>query len=520
MEPLEKLIINRIPALMILSRYTLRNVNLQAAIVPEEALFELPEKVLQFGTGVLLRGLPDYFIDKANRQGIFNGRIVVVKSTSHGDTSAFDKQDGLYTLCVRGLQGGEVVEENIINSSISRVLSASEEWKQVLECAHNRNMQVIISNTTEVGIKLEPDDVRQHPPKSFPGKLLSFLFERYTAFGGSAHSGMVIVPTELIPDNGTKLQAIVLELAHLNGLSEAFIEWIETCNRFCNSLVDRIVPGKPESVIQPTVEESLGYKDDLLTMSEAYRLWAIEGDEQIKEVLSFAAADEGVVIEPNIDIYRELKLRMLNGTHTLSCGIAFLAGFETVKEAMDDTVAGFIHDIMHNEIAPNIPYTINPDTARVFGDAVLDRFRNPLIKHQWISITMNYSSKMRLRCIPVLLKHYESSDTALELFALGFAAYIYFMKGVTVRDGKYYGELNGASYLIQDDQAEIFYKRWAGLSIVALVKEVLKDVSFWGSDLNALPRFTEAVTEKLSIIINSGVKEAIETTYSKKGLAA
>ena len=506
---------------MILSRYTLRNVNPQSAIMPDEALFELPEKVLQFGTGVLLRGLPDYFIDKANRQGVFNGRIVVVKSTPHGDTSAFDKQDGLYTLCVRGWQGGEVVEENIINSSISRVLTASEEWEQVLECAHNRNMQVIISNTTEVGIKLEHDDVRQHPPKSFPGKLLSFLFERYTAFNGSAHSGMVIVPTELIPDNGTKLQAIVLELAHLNGLSEAFIEWIETCNRFCNSLVDRIVPGKPEPGMQTTVEASLGYKDDLLTMSEAYRLWAIEGDEQVKEILSFATADEGVIIEPNIDIYRELKLRMLNGTHTLSCGMAFLAGCETVKEAMDDdTVSAFIHDIMQEEIAPNIPYNVNPDTAKVFGDAVLDRFRNPLIKHQWISITMNYSSKMRLRCMPVLLKHYESSETAPELFALGFAAYIYFMKGVTVKDGKYYGELNGAAYLIQDEQAEPFYKRWAGLSTVALAKEVLKDVSFWGSDLNALPGFCEAVTEKLSIIINSSIKEAIETTYSKKGLAA
>jgi tagaturonate reductase len=122
--------------------------------------------------------------------------------------------------------------------------------------------------------------------------------------------------------------------------------------------------------------------------------------------------------------------------------------------------------------------------------------------------------------MPVLLKHYESSETAPELFALGFAAYIYFMKGVTVKDGKYYGELNGVAYLIQDEQAEPFYKRWAGLSTVALAKEVLKDVSFWGSDLNALPGFCEAVTEKLSIIINSSIKEAIETTYSKKGLAA
>src|SRR6476619_5512102 len=133
---------------MKLSRFTLKNINSTSVVIPPDPVFELPEKVLQFGTGVLLRGLPDYFIDKANREGIFNGRIVVVKSTSHGDTSAFDKQDGLYTLCVRGVANGEKVEENIVNSYISRVINAQEQWEQILECAHNQAMQIIISNTT------------------------------------------------------------------------------------------------------------------------------------------------------------------------------------------------------------------------------------------------------------------------------------------------------------------------------------------------------------------------------------
>jgi tagaturonate reductase len=506
---------------MILSRYTLRNINPEKITIPGDELFELPEKVLQFGTGVLLRGLPDYFIDKANRQGIFNGRIVVVKSTSQGDTSAFDKQDGLYTLCIRGLENGQKVEENIINSSISRVLTATEEWSQVLECAHNAAMQIVVSNTTEVGIQLVQEDIRQHPPKSFPGKLLAFLYERFKAFGGSEHSGMVIVPTELIPENGTKLQAIVLELAHLNSLEDAFIEWLECCNYFCNSLVDRIVPGKPDVSMQEDLNQILGYSDGLLTMSEVYRLWAIEGDAHIRSILSFAQADDGVVIEPNIDIYRELKLRMLNGTHTLSCGLAFLSGCETVKGAMDDEyVSSFIADIMQREIAPNIPYEVALETAHDFGNKVLDRFRNPHIQHQWINITLNYSSKIRLRCLPVLQKYYEKTETAPELFSLGFAAYIYFMKAITVRDGKYYGDLNGASYLIQDELAETFYKRWAGLSVPALVKEVLSDLAFWGTDLAALPNFTEAVTDKLNSLINQGAKETIEITQSKKVIAA
>ncbi len=506
---------------MILSRYTLKNIISSPVIKPEESLFELPEKVLQFGTGVLLRALPDYFIDKANRQGIFNGRIVVVKSTTQGDTSAFDKQDGLYTLCIRGLSNGKILEENIINSSISRVLNAHDEWKQILECAHNQHMQIIISNTTEVGIQLVNDDIRRHHPTSFPGKLLAFLYERFKAFGGSAHSGMVIVPTELIVDNGKKLESIVLELAHLNSLEDEFIEWLENNNCFCNSLVDRIVPGKPDAEKSLSLEKELGYSDSLLTMSEVYSLWAIEGDDEIRSILSFADVDEGVKIEPDINIYRELKLRLLNGTHTLSCGPAFLAGCTTVQEAMEDeTISLFISDLMRNEIAPSIPYKVPLSSAQEFGNKVLDRFRNQYIKHLWINITVQYSLKMKMRCIPVLLKHYQNSDAVPEAFALGFAAYLFFMKSVVHKDGKYYGELNATQYLIQDEQAEIFYKRWNILTPAALVQEVLRDNEFWGEDLHALPGFTEAVGKKLEFIMQGDIQEAISTVVIRKPVIA
>src|SRR3954467_998694 len=403
---------------MILSRFNLKNIDPDKVVLPDESVFELPERVLQFGTGVLLRGLPDYFIDKANRTGIFNGRIVVVKSTSNGDANAFDRQDGLYTLCVRGVLNGIREEENIVNASISRVLSANTDWDKILQCAHNPQLQIIISNTTEVGIQLVPDDIRKHPPVSFPGKLLAFLHERFHAFGGSEQSGMVIIPTELIPDNGKKLESIVLELAHLNGLEDEFIEWLEQKNDFCNSLVDRIVPGRPDKSFQSAIEDELGYHDELLTVAESYRLWAIEGDASIKNLLSFSQADEGVVIEPNINLHRELKLRLLNGTHTLSCAPAFLGGCETVKQAMDDELmSSFVCQSMLSELAPSIPYAVDPTAAKAFGNKVLDRFRNPHIQHYWNSITMQVSSKMKLRTIPVLLRHYESFNSVPRLFS-------------------------------------------------------------------------------------------------------
>ena len=153
---------------MLLSKATYKKIDADIVSVPDEKLFGLPEKVLQFGTGVLLRGLPDYFIDKANRKGIFNGRIVVVKSTDSGDSAAFDQQDGLYTLCMRGVVNGETVEDNVISSSISRVLSAGKEWSTILQCAHNTDLSVVISNTTEVGITLVKDDINSNHPFLIP----------------------------------------------------------------------------------------------------------------------------------------------------------------------------------------------------------------------------------------------------------------------------------------------------------------------------------------------------------------
>ena len=500
--------------MMTLSKFNLKNI--QGGTAVPEGVFDLPEKVLQFGTGVLLRGLPDYFIDKANRQGIFNGRIVVVKSTSGGESAAFEKQDGLYTLCVRGLENGKAVEENIISSAISRVLSAKDEWAAVLKCAHNPEMQVVISNTTEVGIELVKEDIHNHPPVSFPAKLLAFLYERYKAFDGSSQCGMVIVPTELITDNGKKLESIVFELAHLNGLEASFIEWLEKHNRFCNSLVDRIVPGKPDTAAKEKLENELGYQDELIIMSEVYRLWAIEGDEKVASVLSFAPVDSGVVITPDITVFKELKLRMLNGTHSLSCGVAFLSGITSVKEAMDNAViSSFIKNLMTEEIAKAIPYELPQQDAQAFAAKVLDRFANPAIVHHWINITLNFTQKLEMRIVQVLQRYAELYKTVPENMALGFAAYIVFMRPVKKDGDAYYGSLDGKDYPIKDVKAAYFHEQWNNFAVPQLVQNILSNTALWNTDLSTIPGFTEKVTEKVEDILKYGMKEVIKNSTVK-----
>jgi tagaturonate reductase len=363
---------------MTLSGTTISSIDPAKVIVPPEYIFGLPERVLQFGTGVLLRGLPDYFIDKANRQGIFNGRIVVVKSTETGNIKPFVKQDGLYTICIRDLERKEMIEENIISSSISRVLSANEDWLEVLACARNPQLKIIISNTSGIGIQHVKEDIRKTPPGSFPGKLLAFLLERFKTFGTDKEGDLVIIPTELITNNGKKLKSVVLALAKENRLAEKFIDWVKNNIHFCSSLVDRIVPGKPDNKTLARLQEELGYEDELLIMTEPYRLWVIEGNGVVKKILSFADAEKGVIVTPNINRYRELKLRLLNGTHTLSCGQEHLTGFYTVHEAMDDeSFSSYVKNVMLSEIALSIPFDMPKPETLSFGLQVLKHFSKP-----------------------------------------------------------------------------------------------------------------------------------------------
>jgi tagaturonate reductase len=463
--------------------------------LPDSKIFDLPEKVLQFGTGVLLRGLCDYFIDKANKQGIFNGRVVVVKSTDKGGADDFNDQDGLYTHSVKGIENGEAIEEYILNASISRTLSARSQWQEILHCAKNPAMQIVISNTTEVGIALmDGDKITSNPPTSFPVKLLAFLYERWQAFKGSPESGMVIVPTELIVGNGDILKDIVLKQAQNNNLEPAFIEWVNQHNSFCNSLVDRIVPGKPEKETIQELQNKFGYEDNLMVLSEVYRLWAIQGDEHVRKVLSFAQADSGVIIEKDIEIYRELKLRMLNGTHSLQCGMSYLLGFRTVKDVMaNGYLSRIITNLMLGEMSLAIPYKIDGKTRDRFGRMVLDRFRNPFLNHKLLDITVQYTAKMKMRNIPILLQYYKEFGKAPELFAMGFAAYLQFMHAVKEVNGMYFGESNGEFYPINCNFAPYFYEAWQDFNL----EKVLSNISLWGEDLTKLEGFTDAVRKYL-----------------------
>jgi tagaturonate reductase len=475
---------------------------LKKVIVPNKNVFEYPEKIIQFGTGVLLKGLPGYFINKANNEGIFKGRIIAVKSTSGDDEiQLLKKQDNLYFLLSRGYENGESIVEANINASISRVLHAQTEWEAVLHVAKSSDLQIVISNTTEIGLTYpEENDLSHFPPKSYLGKLLRFLEARYNAFEDKAKAGLVIIPTELVVGNGDLVKDLLEKLAEENGFDSKFISWLKNENIYCNSLVDRIVPGKPDAETKTLIENTYAIDDKCAITSETYRLWAIKGDEKVQAIASFSKADRGVVIAKNIDQYRELKLRLLNGSHTLMVGYSFLQGMKTVGESLNNPeIANFFNDLLFKELVPgtNLDQTLAHDYAK----EVLDRFKNPNIQHQLLSITLQYSSKIKARTLPLLQNYVKNTGELPKEFCKGFAAFIVFMKAVKEENGAYFGEFKGAVYPIQDINADYFYQVWQNPYLAEMVNLILKNEKLWGQDLTKVKNFEQRIIDNISELL-------------------
>lgn len=474
--------------------------------VDEPALavhFDLPERVLQFGTGAFLRGFADYFFDEANRKGLFDGRAVMVGSTGSGRAARLSEQEGIYTLCVQGIEAGARVDRCRTVASVSRALASSERWEDVLALARSPELRFVVSNTTEVGIVHDPEDrLDLGPPRSFPGKLAAVLHERARAFDYDPARGLIVLPCELVERNGDELRRIVLALGAQWGLGDRFAAWVRSANRFCNTLVDRIVPGTPGGEALEALYRRLGYRDELLIQAEPYRLWAIEGDEALRQALPFAAADPGIVVAEDIEPYRERKVRILNGTHTIMVPLAYLCGRETVQEAVEDPLTGaFVRHVMLEEIVPSLD--TDAAAARAFAAEVLDRFANPYIRHELLSITFQQTTKMRVRVVPSLVGHVRKTGRLPSGIPLGFAAYLWLLGGA--QDAP-------AGRRPQDDRAEVVrgHRAAAGEDdLGGFVRRVCADEGLWGTDLGALPGFTDAVATHLARIASDGAAAAL-----------
>lgn len=470
---------------------------------------ERPIKVIQFGEGNFLRAFVDYMIDVANEAGVFDGNIAIVKPISFGSLEMFEKQDNLYTVVLRGKENGQTVNDSRIVTSISKVLDCKDDYEDFMGLAKLETLRFVVSNTTEAGIVLDKNDSMEGLPATYPGKLTKFLYERYLTFDGAMDKGLIILPVELIENNGGKLKECVLALCDCWELPAEFKNWVKEACVFCSTLVDRIVTGYPRNEVAAICEE-LGYQDNLVDVGEPFGLWVIESDKDISGELPLDKAGLPVVFTDNQKPYRERKVRVLNGAHTSSVLAGYLYGLDIVRDCMHDEIMGkFIRQVVMDEIVPQVPLPL--DEVKAFAASVFERFENPFIDHALLSISLNSVSKWKARVLPSFKDHVANKGELPRLITFSLAALFAFYSSEDLKDGALIAKrADGTVYEIHDDAHVLeFFAANSGKEAAEFVKAALSNEAFWGEDLTAYEGMKATVTEWLTLI-KADAKEALK----------
>ncbi len=459
------------------------------------------ERILQFGEGNFLRAFANWMIHEMNKKANFDAGVVVVQPIDQGLIKLLNDQDCLYTLYLNGIKNGEVLSENEVIDCIQRGINPYENYADYLTNAENPDLRFVISNTTEAGISYNANDkLDDAPQSSFPGKLTALLYKRFQVFGGASDKGLIVIPCELIDRNGDNLKKIILQYAADWNLGDAFVEWINEDTIFCNTLVDRIVPGYPRDKID-AITSALGYKDNLVVEGEQFHLWVIEGPESVKDEFPSEVCGLNVVFTDNMEPYRTRKVRILNGAHTTLVPVGYLYGIDRVRESLEDEVVGkFLKDSLFNNICPTLD--LPEEELSQFSADVLDRFRNPYLQHELMSISLNSISKYKTRVLPSVLEFIKRKNELPKNLLFSLAALVAFYKG----------DRNGTAIALKDDAAvlDFFKEAWSSNNFVEVAEKTLSNIAFWGTDLTEIDGLQEEVTTHLEAIVNQGMIAALQ----------
>ncbi len=460
------------------------------------------EKVIQFGEGNFLRAFIEWIIWKTNQKTDFDASVVIVQPIDRGMVDMLNEQDCLYHLNLQGLDKGQPVDSVDMIDVVSRGINPYRDFEEYLKLAEQPQMRFIISNTTEAGIAFDPDcKLSDKPALSYPGKLTQLLYHRFEYFKGDMSKGFIIFPCELIFENGKHLKECIRQYIDLWNLGEDFRNWFENACGVYSTLVDRIVPGYPRDTA-PQLCERVGYQDNLLDKAEIFHLWVIEAPKEV--ALEFPADKAGlnVLFVPSEAPYHERKVTLLNGPHTVLSPVGYLSGLNTVKECCEDPVIGkFVHKVMYEELLPTLNLPEN-ELLQFAGD-VMDRFRNPFVKHFVTSIMLNSFPKFRTRDLPGIKTYLERKGELPAGLVLGLAAICTYYKG-----GK-----RGDDDIVPNDDPKIMdllKDLWATGDVRQVAEGVLGAEFIWDENLNEIPGLTRLLTKALALIQMEGMRKAVE----------
>ena len=463
-----------------------------------------PIKIMQFGEGNFLRAFVDWIIQNLNDNGAINSSVAVVQPMAFGRVADIAAQDGLYTARLEGIDKGEKVKKSQIIDVIGDCINPFTDYEHFLSYGESEDLQIIISNTTEAGIAYDPADTDfTQCPKSFPGKLLALLKRRYDHFNGDMTKGLAIVPCELIDNNGDELYKCLTQLAEHIGYDKAFINWLHNANHYTSTLVDRIVPGYPKNEID-AIREECGYIDNNVVKGEIFHLWVLKKEPYIQSIFPADSTGLNVIFADDIKPYKQRKVKILNGSHTAMVPVAYLCGIDTVGEAVNDpTIGKFVRDFVFDEVNPTID--LPQDQMVAFATSVIERYQNPYIRHELMSIALNSTTKFRTRLLPTLTDYVRIKGKLPLHLVFAFAALCLFHKG----------KRGDEAIALKDDPAllEHWTMMWneCGTDYKKFAKEALGWKEAWEMDMNTIhPALADTVAGYLKEMEQKGMRAAVE----------
>lgn len=477
---------------------------LSQAIVSKK---QRPIKIMQFGEGNFLRAFVDWILQESNDKELINTNVAVVQPLEFGRVKELGEQDGLYTVILEGLEKGQPVSKRTVVDVLDDFINPYSAYDHYLSYAKSEDLRYIISNTTEAGIILDKEDTNlSKTPKSFPGKLLALLVERYKHFNGDKNKGLVIIPCELIDKNGKELKNVLNELAPLCGLEESFIEWMNEANTFCSTLVDRIVPGYPRDQVEKLTQE-FGYEDHSMVKGEIFHLWVIEtSNPEVKKEFPVDQAGLNVIYVEDLTPYKQRKVSILNGSHTAMVPVSYLYGIDAVRETVEHEVVGqYVKNIIFDEIIPTL--NLPKDELIQFANDVIDRFKNPYIHHELLSISLNATTKYKTRILPSVVKYIEKEGKLPKGLLFSLASMLVFFKG----------ERNGQPIPVNDNKEflDLYNELWATFdgskeSVNAIVNKYLSLKDHWEVDFTQYEGLEEFVANSTYAIVTEGMEKALK----------
>ena len=432
------------------------------------------ETILQIGEGNFLRAFAENYLQDAADKG-YGGRVVICQPRSNTRViNALKNQNCEYDMIIRGRLNGEIVNGRKHINCVSRCIDTIGEYDELRKLFCSDELKIVISNTTEAGICFDESDKAENSPNvSFPAKVTALLHERFLSNG----AGLVFLPVELIEQNGDRLRECIIKYAELWKLGEDFISYVKNACSFCNTLVDRIVTGHID-----------GEPDPCSSACEPYRSWVIQADEKAKAVIPF----ENITYTDDLVPYRTRKVRILNGTHTMSVLAAYMAGFDIVRDMMNDKRFGRYIQLGLEEIKSTID--LPRQESDDFAKSVLERFNNPFIDHRLLDISLNSVSKFKARCLDTIIDYCDLNGALPRILTFSLAALIAF-----------YLKAGDREYEVRDDKYVLDF--FAGKPKVS---EILSDTALWGRDLTAVNGFAQTVENDLENICRHGIINAVK----------